>query len=61
MSDKKIQIRFQELIAKRDGAPDYGIFTISRAAVPGGWLVTYDTGICFLPDPDHEGDGESLS
>ena len=38
---------------------------ISRAKIFGGWLVRYDiTGkfsITFVPDPNHEWDGTSLS
>ena len=38
---------------------------LSRAKVPGGWLVMHITmqGIptmCFYPDQDHEWDGNSL-
>ena len=41
---------------------------IKRAKVPGGWLVTTSvnmgresaSGITFMPDPNHEWDGNSL-
>ncbi len=41
----------------------------SRAKVPGGWVVFRNiegsggypvAGMCFLPDPNHEWDGQSL-
>ena len=34
-----------------------------RTAVPGGWLISQSLtgGLVFLPDPDHEWDGDSLS
>ncbi len=34
-----------------------------RAKIPGGWLLTKnsgDTGITFVPDPQHKWDGNSL-
>jgi hypothetical protein len=31
-----------------------------RAKVPGGWLVAYDNGMTFVPDPEHQWDGNSL-
>jgi len=41
---------------------------ISRAKIPGGWLMTIQTnnqadrsvGMTFVPDPKHEWDGKSL-
>ncbi len=35
---------------------------ILRAKIPGGWLVLAwsDNGLCFVPDPHHEWDGNSL-
>lgn len=41
-------------------------YTVRRARVPGGWLVTVasysdgETSVTFYPDPDHEWDGNSL-
>ena len=34
-----------------------------RTAVPGGWLISQSLtgGLVFLPDPDHEWDGDSLT
>jgi hypothetical protein len=42
---------------------DSGRFPLSRAKVPGGWLVTTGggSGIAFYPDPGHEWDGSSLA
>lgn len=38
--------------------------SVQRAKVPGGWLITTwlgdSGGVTFLPDPDHEWDGNSL-
>ena len=33
-----------------------------RTAVPGGWLISQSEtgGLVFLPDPDHDWDGDSL-
>jgi len=37
---------------------------IKRAKIPGGWLVWCDGGLkgglTFVPDPNHEWDGNSL-
>jgi len=37
---------------------------IMRAKIPGGWLVLsengFSGGITFVPDPNHEWNGESL-
>ncbi|EMI55822.1 hypothetical protein RSSM_02746 [Rhodopirellula sallentina SM41] len=46
----------------------YSHHPISRAKIPGGWLMTIQTndqtqrsvGITFVPDPKHEWDGKSL-
>lgn len=27
--------------------------TVHRAPVPGGWLVAQQSGLAFIPDPDH--------
>ena len=34
-----------------------------RTAVPGGWLISQSEtgGLVFLPDPEHEWDGDSLT
>ena len=36
--------------------------TIFRAKVPGGWLIATasEYSVTFLPDPNHEWDGNSL-
>ena len=40
--------------------------TVSRAKVPGGWLVAisssskFGEALVFYPDPEHEWDGSSL-
>ena len=39
---------------------------VSRAKIPGGWLVCLESGnvrssgLTFVPDPDHKWDGGSL-
>ncbi len=35
-------------------------FSLNRAKVPGGWLITLYQSITFYPDPRHEWDGSSL-
>ncbi|WP_239660386.1 hypothetical protein [Cardiobacterium hominis] len=39
------------------------IAELYRTAVPGGWLISQSGtgGLVFLPDPDHEWDGDSLT
>ena len=32
----------------------------NRAKVAGGWLVSHFGGVAFLPDPNHQWDGNSL-
>jgi hypothetical protein len=48
---------------------DKGVLSISRAKVPGGWLIasylfavmSFKTAaVAFYPDPDHSWDGGSL-
>lgn len=34
---------------------------VSRAKVPGGWLVVIGSGATFMPDANHEWDGGSVS
>jgi hypothetical protein len=38
-------------------------FSIYRAKIPGGWLVAMrpNDQLAFVPDPEHEWDGGSLS
>jgi hypothetical protein len=39
-----------------------GVNDSKRAKVPGGWLVMVWSGsITFLPDPNHQWDGNSLN
>ena len=33
---------------------------LSRAKVPGGWLVLHKDSITFVPDPNHLWDGQAL-
>ncbi|MFN7933517.1 MAG: hypothetical protein U0R19_09330 [Bryobacteraceae bacterium] len=33
---------------------------LSRARIPGGWLVVSHSSVTFVPDPDHSWDGNSL-
>jgi hypothetical protein len=40
--------------------PVSGTAALSRAKVPGGWLVAGGSGVAFVPDPSHEWDGTSL-
>jgi hypothetical protein len=36
-------------------------YTVTRAAVPGGWLVALNgSGLAFVPDPKHRWDGASV-
>jgi hypothetical protein len=35
-------------------------FSLSRAKVPGGWLVVTGSGVAFLPDSGHTWDGGSI-
>jgi hypothetical protein len=35
-------------------------FSLSRAKVPGGWLVVNGSGVAFVPDSGHTWDGGSI-
>ena len=37
-----------------------GWMHMTRAKVPGGWLLTDGDGMTFYPDPQHQWDGGSL-
>ncbi|WP_413431607.1 hypothetical protein [Crateriforma spongiae] len=62
----KPSLAFERLRVHEDGR--LGSHTVRRAKVPGGWLVSIDTGnrpepsvgITFVPDVDHVWDGNSL-
>jgi len=60
MSNENVEITFEQLTAKTVGTPDYGRFSILRARIPHGWLVLYDTSVCFVPDINHAWDGHSI-
>ncbi len=44
-----------------------GLLSVYRAKVPGGWLVYvcngyyHHGGVAFLPDPNHDWNGETLA
>jgi hypothetical protein len=62
----RTELLFEALTVAGDGK---GILLVSRAKVPGGWLIasylfgmSYKTAtVTFYPDPDHSWDGGSLS
>jgi len=62
----KPALEFERLRVLEDGR--LGSHTVRRAKVPGGWLVSIDTGnrptpsvgIAFVPDVDHAWDGNSV-
>jgi hypothetical protein len=49
---KEAKLKFERL--------DAGGFSVARAKVPGGWIITSGAGVAFYPDPAHEWDGASL-
>lgn len=62
-SSKNLPILNWEEIINKDAHSQSSDSTY-RTKVPGGWLmsalVTRDSGLTFIPDPDHEWDGNSL-
>jgi hypothetical protein len=58
------EIEMPELKWERIGAGAWSTpgSAIVRAKIPGGWLVTYESsgGLAFVPDPNHQWDGNSL-
>lgn len=51
-------LEWQKLKSKNKNIPD-----LYRSPVPGGWIISQggiSGGMIFLPDPEHEWDGESL-
>ena len=60
VATEEIRLSFQQL---RGDNPDW---TLYRAKIPGGWLLTNQRqpdggkGLTFVPDPDHQWDGGSL-
>lgn len=60
---EKLNVAFD---GKKAGMLSRGFYTVMRAKVPGGWLVTVSggegiSGITFYPDPRHEWDGSTLN
>ena len=62
----KIDLKFEALTVAGDGK---GILSVSRAKVPGGWLIasylfavmSFKTAtVTFYLDPDHAWDGGSI-
>ncbi|HEY3783263.1 MAG TPA: hypothetical protein VGL56_19460 [Fimbriimonadaceae bacterium] len=62
-----MEIRFEKLTVA-EPRHEWVHATLTRAKVPGGWLVSVfwssiqagGTGLMFYPDPLHEWDGSSL-
>ena len=54
VADDRPLLDFQSLRVKGAGA-------LSRARVPGGWLVSTAYAVTFVPDPQHEWDGGSVA
>jgi hypothetical protein len=50
------QIQGESLTAKFGMMRD----EVSLAKIPGGWLVKMPGGLCFVPDPEHRWNGNSL-
>lgn len=38
----------------------HGKLSVSRAPIPGGWLVCVGQSVTFVPDPQHAWDGRPL-
>jgi hypothetical protein len=51
-ADKEARLKFERL--------DAGGYSVARAKVPGGWLVTCGAAVTFYPDPRHDWDGASI-
>jgi hypothetical protein len=51
------EIQSQSLTRKFGALPHQ----LSRAKILGGWLVETPNGLCFIPDPEHRWNGNSLS
>ncbi|HEY1381746.1 MAG TPA: hypothetical protein VGF55_33415 [Gemmataceae bacterium] len=59
---------FEPLEARWEASPSKEPVLLGRARIPGGWLVgrvagvviSPDTVLCFVSDPDHRWDGSSL-
>jgi hypothetical protein len=51
-----------EQIQSRSLTEKFGVLPnqASRAKIPGGWLVATHNGLCFVPDPEHRWNGNSL-
>jgi hypothetical protein len=65
VADERKPLAFETLSRTIDGQrQDSYPFTLRRAPVPGGWLVTLRLneggGLTFVPDPHHEWDGGSV-
>ncbi len=53
-ADDRPSLDFQTLRVKGAGA-------LSRARVPGGWLVSTAYSVTFVPDPQHQWDGGTVA
>lgn len=51
------KLDWQKLKSRQKQIPD-----LYRCAVPGGWLIGSGEGgaLAFIPDPEHQWDGESV-
>jgi hypothetical protein len=66
MASKLVFIRLDTQVLTGDKWKESAPRNVSRAKIPGGWLVGIESGnvrswgLTFVPDPNHEWDGGSL-
>jgi hypothetical protein len=58
-------LEFEPIEARMTGLLGKITVPVTRASIPGGWLVTVvypgqSASVCFVPDPEHCWDGSSI-
>ena len=53
-------IEWEKIPGQMRGDSGPPLLYMYRTKIPGGWLFAWGDGLTFVPDPNHEWDGNSL-